>query len=206
MKERTFGEKSKEFLSKNKGKIIGGTIGASVAVAAAPIALAAAGFGAAGVVGGSFAAGVQSVIYGGFTTGVFSGLQSMGVLGLTAGATAGVGAAGASAGAAAGTMFDGEKAHSETVQLRTNSTLSHPIHEDSSLFQYGLTLIRMTKTDNGYNIIIVGTKPGVRVVLTDSNGNVYSSESDESGMHSIPILTDNNITIVKVTVSQICAR
>merc|ERR1719414_2089758 len=141
MKERTFGEKSKEFLSKNKGKIIGGTIGASVAVAAAPIALAAAGFGAAGVVGGSFAAGVQSVIYGGFTTGVFSGLQSMGVLGLTAGATAGVGAAGASAGAAAGTMFDGkERAHFEKVQLRTTSTnleSSHMIGVNSPLFQYG---------------------------------------------------------------------
>ena len=87
MDERKFGEKTKEFLSRHKGKIIGGTVGAGVAVAAAPIALAAAGFTAGGVAAGSIAAAAQSAIYGGFTTGVFSALQSMGVLGLTAGAT-----------------------------------------------------------------------------------------------------------------------
>ena len=37
-----------------------------------------------GVAGGSIAAGIQSAVYGGATTGVFSALQSAGVAGISA--------------------------------------------------------------------------------------------------------------------------
>ena len=51
-----------------------------LALAATGVALAVplAGFGAGGVLAGSIAAGVQSVVYGGATCGVFSALQSVG--------------------------------------------------------------------------------------------------------------------------------
>ena len=54
-----------------------------------------------GVAGGSIAAVIQSVVYGGATTGIFSALQSAGAVGLTAATQAAIGgAAGATAGLA----------------------------------------------------------------------------------------------------------
>ena len=52
-----------------------------------------------GVAGGSIAAAVQSAVYGGATTGVFSAFQSAGAAGLSAAAQASIGSA---AGAVAG--------------------------------------------------------------------------------------------------------
>ncbi|KAI1792004.1 hypothetical protein LXA43DRAFT_371255 [Ganoderma leucocontextum] len=64
-------------------KAIGGAAAVAVAVptlavAGAALALPAIGFASTGVVGGSIAAGVQSLVYGGSTCGVFSILQSVG--------------------------------------------------------------------------------------------------------------------------------
>ena len=54
-----------------------------------------------GVASGSIAAGIQSAVYGGATTGVFSALQSAGAAGISAATQAGIGgAAGAIAGLA----------------------------------------------------------------------------------------------------------
>ena len=59
-----------------------------------------------GVLGGSIAAGIQSAVYGGPTTGVFSALQSAGAVGISAAAQAGIGsAAGATAGLAKWKFF-----------------------------------------------------------------------------------------------------
>ena len=60
-----------------------GLVAGSAAIAATPLLLGAAGFGSAGVVGGSLAASVQSLIYGGSTTGLFSLCQSAGAAGLS---------------------------------------------------------------------------------------------------------------------------
>ena len=52
-----------------------------------------------GVAAGSIAAAVQSAVYGGATTGIFSVLQSAGAVGISVAAKAGIGsAAGATAG------------------------------------------------------------------------------------------------------------
>jgi len=67
--------------------VIGGGVIGGAAVVAAPMALAAAGFGAGGVVGGSAAASIQSAVYGGATTGVFSLCQSIGAAGLSTATT-----------------------------------------------------------------------------------------------------------------------
>lgn len=66
-------EVSWSYAKNNKGRI--GIIAGSVA---APALLPVVGFTAAGVAGGSVAAGVQSAVYGAYTTGVFSVLQSAG--------------------------------------------------------------------------------------------------------------------------------
>lgn len=59
--------------------IIGGVLlGAGTVLCVVSIAIPLAGFGAGGVVAGSTAAAVQSAVYGGYTTGVFSVLQSVG--------------------------------------------------------------------------------------------------------------------------------
>ena len=61
--------------AKNNKGTVGLVIAGSVA---APALLPVVGFTAAGVAGGSVAAGVQSAVYGAYTTGVFSVLQSAG--------------------------------------------------------------------------------------------------------------------------------
>ena len=81
-------------------------IGAAVAIGTAPVALAAAGFGAGGVALGSLAAGVQSAVYGGATTGAFSVAQSAGAAGLGMLGTTVSGIVGAGAGKAAKSYFD----------------------------------------------------------------------------------------------------
>merc|ERR1712037_276404 len=57
------------------------------------------GFGAGGVAAGSIAASAQSAIYGGFTSGIFSALPSMGAAGVSAGTTAMLTAFGVATGA-----------------------------------------------------------------------------------------------------------
>jgi len=61
-------------------------VGATAGFVAAPIvtmyALSAVGFGSAGVLGGSLAAKIQSIVYGAYTTGWFSTLQSTSQLGI----------------------------------------------------------------------------------------------------------------------------
>ena len=66
-------KKSYEYAKNNKGKV--GIVAGAIA---APAMLPLVGFTAAGVAGGSIAAGAQSVVYGAYTTGVFSVLQSAG--------------------------------------------------------------------------------------------------------------------------------
>ncbi|XP_022800209.1 uncharacterized protein LOC111338068 isoform X3 [Stylophora pistillata] len=88
----------------NWGRVAAVTGGAVVtgaaAVVAAPGVLGAAGFTAGGVAAGSIAAAAQSAIYGGFTGGVFSLLQSAGAAGIGLAGNAAIGAAGASVGGA----------------------------------------------------------------------------------------------------------
>lgn len=81
-----------------KKVLIGVAIGAPLLVIAAPYAIAAAGFGAGGVVGSSAAAAVQSVVYGAWTTGLFSTATSVGAAGLGTAATVGVATAGGATG------------------------------------------------------------------------------------------------------------
>ncbi|KAH9912139.1 uncharacterized protein BXZ73DRAFT_107583 [Epithele typhae] len=69
----------------------------TIAVAGAALALPAIGFASTGVVGGSIAAGLQSVVYGGATGGMFAALQSAGAT-VVAPAAAHVVAAASSAG------------------------------------------------------------------------------------------------------------
>ncbi|PFX11859.1 Tauropine dehydrogenase [Stylophora pistillata] len=81
--------------------VAGGAVVTGVAaVVAAPVVLGAAGFTAGGVAAGSIAAAAQSAIYGGFTGGVFSILQSAGAAGIGLAGNAAIGAAGASIGGA----------------------------------------------------------------------------------------------------------
>ena len=82
--------------------VLGAVVGGAALVFGAPMALTAAGFTATGVATGSAAAAVQSVVYGGATTGAFSVLQSVGAAGIGAAGNAGIGAVGAVVGAAAG--------------------------------------------------------------------------------------------------------
>ena len=72
-------------------------VGGTAAVVAAPFVLTAAGFTIGGVAAGSFAAGVQSAVYGGTvaSTSVFAGLQSAGAAGLGTSAASAVFAGGA---------------------------------------------------------------------------------------------------------------
>ena len=89
--------------SKKKAAIVAGAVLGGVGlVAAAPFAIAAAGFGAGGIVAGSAAAAVQSAVYGGATGGLFSTLTSIGAAGMGATSTAFAAGAGAAAGAGVG--------------------------------------------------------------------------------------------------------
>jgi len=51
--------KDESFFKRNKGKIFGAALGIGAGVVALPLTLSALGFGAAGVVAGSAAAGIQ---------------------------------------------------------------------------------------------------------------------------------------------------
>ena len=89
------------------GAAIGTAIGAAVAVVAAPIAIAAVGFGAGGIAAGSIAASMMSsaaIANGGAIAAgsLVAVLQSIGAVGMGAGVAAGVAAAGAGVGAAVG--------------------------------------------------------------------------------------------------------
>lgn len=74
---------------------VAGAVAAPIATSAA---ISAAGFSAAGVAAGSVAASVQGAVYGGATAGVFSALQSFGVLGVPAAVNVALGALGATIG------------------------------------------------------------------------------------------------------------
>lgn len=87
------------------GVAIGGAT-ALVSVAAVPLVLGTLGFSTAGVVGGSFAAGVQSSFYGAYTTGLFSLCQGVGAVGVSAGTTVGL----TSLGLGVGGVFGGKGA------------------------------------------------------------------------------------------------
>ena len=80
-------EKGETFIEKHKGKLIGAAVGVTVGAVALPVGLLAAGFGAGGIVAGSAAAGIQSAVYGGATTGLFSIFQSFGAAGVPAAIT-----------------------------------------------------------------------------------------------------------------------
>lgn len=70
-------------------------VGAAVALGGTTIALPAIGFGSAGIVAGTIAAGVQSSIGNVVAGTMFASLQSAGVVGLATGTKAIIGAAGA---------------------------------------------------------------------------------------------------------------
>ena len=89
------------------GAIVGGAVGTAVTVVAAPFVLPALGFGAAGVVTGTVAAGAQSWLYGGLTGGAFAALQSAGVLGVGAAGAAGGGGVAATIGGVIGGIISG---------------------------------------------------------------------------------------------------
>ena len=77
------------------GLVVGGIVGISAATIGVPVALSTIGFSAAGVVGGSIAAGVQSGIGSVAAGSTFAVLQSAGAAGiswLTTGAITGTGA------------------------------------------------------------------------------------------------------------------
>ena len=68
-----------------------GVAAGTVAVAAAPVVLSAAGFTSGGIALGSFAASVQSTFYGGAASGAFAALQSAGMAGIGSTASAAIG-------------------------------------------------------------------------------------------------------------------
>ena len=74
-------------------------------MAAAPVVLGVAGFTTGGVAAGSVAAAAQSAIYGGFTGGVFSLLQSAGAAGIGLAGNAAIAATGATVGGAGSYAF-----------------------------------------------------------------------------------------------------
>ena len=83
--------------------VIGGAIvGGTAAVAAVPAVVFGLGFTTAGIAAGSVGAYMMSVMGPVAPGGVVTTLQSVGVVGLSAGAKVGIGAAGAAAGAAVG--------------------------------------------------------------------------------------------------------
>jgi hypothetical protein len=92
-------------LAKAHPKKTAALVGGGLAVVAAPVAIAAAGWGAAGVTGGSAATFIQSTFYGAWTCGTFSTMTSIGAAGLGTTGTAVVATGGAAAGAAVASKF-----------------------------------------------------------------------------------------------------
>ena len=111
-------ENIKDFLEKHKCKIIG----AATAVVGAPLVLSAAGFGAAGVAAGSAAATIQSAVYGGAATGIFSSLQSAGAAGMSTATNFILGGTGAYA----GSYYCGLDIPSESLMPNSKSNKSKP--------------------------------------------------------------------------------
>ncbi|XP_022800231.1 tauropine dehydrogenase-like [Stylophora pistillata] len=97
------------------GAVTGGAlITGAVAVAAAPVVLGVAGFTTGGVAAGSVAAAAQSAIYGGFTGGFFSLLQSAGAAGIGLAGNAAIAATGATVGGAGSYFFVNRNSRGET--------------------------------------------------------------------------------------------
>jgi Interferon-induced 6-16 family. len=109
----------------NKGTITGVALGA----AAAPLMLPVVGFTAGGVAAGSVAAATQSAVYGAYTCGVFSILQSAGTgaAGAVATVAVGGGCSGGLIGKVVGHFFpfvnrrDKEDEEKETAQCKQSS-------------------------------------------------------------------------------------
>ena len=88
------------------GWIIGGVAAGTAAVVGAPIVVSGLGFTATGIAANSIGASMMSAWAPTAAGGVVATLQSVGALGLSAGAKAGIGAAGAAVGAAVGAAAD----------------------------------------------------------------------------------------------------
>jgi len=112
----------RDFGEKHKGKIIGGVVGGVAGAIALPIALPLLGFTATGVAAGSAAAGIQSVVYGAFTTGLFSMAQSMGAVGVSAGVTAFMAAGAGAVGFRIGTMASVGTSRQKELLRKLNKT------------------------------------------------------------------------------------
>lgn len=84
-----------------------GIAAGTAAVAATPLVLSAVGFGSGGIVAGSLAAGIQSTLYGGATTGMFAAVQSAGMTGIGSTASAAIGGTFATAAVAAKRLLIG---------------------------------------------------------------------------------------------------
>jgi len=82
-------------------------VGVVVGTVAPPVALIVTGFSPVGPVAGTLAAAAQSAIYGGFTTGIFSALQTAAMAGIGWKVTAGAAAVGGYAFNAAATALMG---------------------------------------------------------------------------------------------------
>ena len=118
---KKIGDTIKEY-PKTAAAIGGGTL----AVAAAPLALVAVGFGSAGVAAGTAAAAWQASIGNVAAGSFFASCQSAGAAGIAASTTAGVGAAGAAVGAglrAAGEKIFGKKSGSGEDEKRADEEI-----------------------------------------------------------------------------------
>jgi len=112
------GDKIARFARNNKTVLITSAVFGVAGAIVLPIALPLLGFGATGVAAGSIAASAQSAIYGGFTTGIFSALQSMGAAGVSAGTTAMLTAFGVATGAGIGALIKEDIIHTISVARR----------------------------------------------------------------------------------------
>merc|ERR1711953_414522 len=112
------GDKMARFSRNNKTALITSAVFGAIGL---PIALPLLGFTATGVAARSIAAGAQSAIYGGFTTGIFSVLQSMGAAGVSAGTTEMLTAFGVATGAGIGALIKEEIIHTIPISRRVQN-------------------------------------------------------------------------------------